>query len=625
MIPPQPADDLESADDTAGSDHCTLLDEYWDALRGESRPDLRQRLIDRDPTGDSIARDLDFLNLLHRFRSVLLAGNDASQNSTTRLSEPFATNARSRPSGSEAGASSGMKGQATVDDPRQIGKYRVLEKLGSGGQAQVYRVVHPNLAMEYALKLYRRPTAMEDHAGRDEMLREGRLLVHCEHPNLVRVIDLDVHEGRWFVVMEYVPGLTLARCVAKCPPTPRLAARYVIELAQAVAYLHTRGITHQDIKPQNVLIDDRGRPRLIDFGLARLMHGGRDGADDWIGGTVGYMSPEQAKGRVDLIGHRTDVFGLGGLLYHMLTGRRLYLGSTPDSTLRFARKAAYVPVRQLNPRVPRSLERICHKALAADPERRYPTTLELERILRRSLERRRSAAAGLAVSSLVASVLFVLRPSVPSSAPRDGPSSPPVAPKIDFNVEGFRDEPLESLGTIGLSPETIHVDDSVRVSARLDTPMYCYVIALNSNGDVQWCYPPLGSKPPSRSESISFPPEATDYFALTDGPGLQGFVLLAMTEPLTSFEKWEGIDGLRRRWEPASGKGVWSYDGHWPERVDSVPRGEHRNYADPPPGFQEVCKYLTKLSGIVAIRVIAFPVKPKNQTEEDGCLSRSME
>ena len=88
---------------------------------------------------------------------------------------------------------------------------------------------------------------------------------HCEHPNLVRVIDVDVHDGRWFVVMEYVSGLNLAQFVKQRRPKPRQAARLVIELAQAVAYLHTRGITHQDIKPQNVLVDDLGRPRLIDF------------------------------------------------------------------------------------------------------------------------------------------------------------------------------------------------------------------------------------------------------------------------------------------------------------------------------------------------------------------------
>ena len=196
-----------------------------------------------------------------------------------------------------------------------------------------------------------------------------------EHPNLIRVVDLDVHQGRlWFVVMEYVSRLTFAQFVAQCRPEPRRAARLVLELAKAVAYLHARGITHQDIKPQNVLVDDGDRPRLIDFGLARLKHAWRDGGDDGIGGArAGYMTPEQANGCTDLIGPRTDVFGLGSLLYHLLTGRPLYVGSSRAAAIRLAREAAYIPVRQLNRRVREfALARICHKASGGGPGTAIP-------------------------------------------------------------------------------------------------------------------------------------------------------------------------------------------------------------------------------------------------------------
>ncbi len=352
MISPRPFDDRESADDTPRPDRCTLLDNYWGALRGES--DL-QSPFDWDQLSDSIAGDREVLNLLHRVRNGSLMGDEASQLVTAWKSESFAMLARSGPKGAGAGhAATALEGQATVDEPPRIGKYQVLELLGSGGQAQVFRVVHPSLAKEYVLKLARRPMAIEDQANRDALLREGRLLARCEHPNLIRVVDLDVHQGRWFVVMEYVSRLTLAQFVRQYRPEPHRAARLVLELAQAVAYLHARGITHQDIKPQNVLVDDGDRPRLIDFGLARLNHAWRDGADDGIGGTTAYMSPEQANGCADLIGPRTDVFGLGSLLYHLLTGRPLYVGSSRASAIRFAREAAYIPVRQLNLRVPRS-------------------------------------------------------------------------------------------------------------------------------------------------------------------------------------------------------------------------------------------------------------------------------
>ena len=172
-----------------------------------------------------------------------------------------------------------------AEPPTRIGKYLTVERLGEGGQAQVFRVLHPELAKDFVLKLSRRPikAKIESQAGSDRLRREGRVLAGCDHPNLVRVVDLDVHEGRLFVVMEHVPGLTLDRFVHQYRPGPRQAARLVAELARAVAYLHHRGIVHQDIKPQNVLVDDRGRPRLIDFGLARLQHPWSEDTTPWTG------------------------------------------------------------------------------------------------------------------------------------------------------------------------------------------------------------------------------------------------------------------------------------------------------------------------------------------------------
>ena len=227
-------------------------------------------------------------------------------------------------------------------DPVRIGKYLVVELLDGGGQARVFRVMHPELARELVVKLGRRPIAASREAGtrgeagpmRVALLHEGRLLARCDHPNLVRVVDLGVHEGRPYVVMDYVPGLTLQQFAQRRRPGPREAARLIAELAGVVAYLHAQGIVHQDIKPRNVLIDERGRPRLIDFGLARWEHAWSGDGDDWSGGTANYMSPEQAMGQSDRIGPWTDVFGLGGLLYHLLTLGPLYRGASETSVVR---------------------------------------------------------------------------------------------------------------------------------------------------------------------------------------------------------------------------------------------------------------------------------------------------
>jgi serine/threonine protein kinase len=603
MIRLKSPDDSESSGDLSGPDRSPLLDEYWDALHRELGSDSRQQLIDRVPTGDSIVGDLEFLDLLNQLRSESLAEVDASRSSTIVLSERFATKAGSRPSDGGCSAS-GIEGQPSVELPRQIGKYQVFERLGSGGQAQVFRVFDTELHRDLVLKLENRPA---DESGRSHIVVDGCRLAELDHPNIVRVHHLDVHEGRPYLIMEYIRGRSLAQYAREETVTPRRAAALVAELAGAVGYAHSLGIVHQDIKPQNVLIDERGRPRLIDFGLSRLKNAWRDGSDDDVGGTRAYMSPEQALGYADRIDHRTDVFGLGSVLYHLLTGHPLYWGFTPDSALRFARKTENVPVRMLNPGVPRPLARICHKALAAEPEDRYQKAVELERALKRSLKRRWISAAGLIVLSLMTAVLFAQR------------RSPPVAPKIvSFDVYAFRGDPVDPLGRIGVYPAAIHAnDDAVRVKARFDAPAYCYLIALDTDGEVELCYPSTPSEFPERTEFILFPPDRTDgsnqidYFTLSEGPGVQGFALVAAARPLPSFDHWEGLNGLEQRWKPDSTEVAWSYEGDAIEPLDSGNRGDVRERAGHPPNFLSVCKYLKDRPDVQAIRAVAFPVKPK--------------
>ena len=177
----------------------------------------------------------------------------------------------------------GIDDRHPVEPSRQIGRYLVLELLGEGGQGQVYRVIHPELRKEFVLKLARRGIAA-DPASRERLLREARLLAECAHPNLVKVVDLDFHDGRPFVVMEHVHGLNLEQYAEQRRPGPRAIARLVAELARGGDYIHARGIIHQDIKPKNVLIDEENRPRLIDFGLARLQHAWSEDATGSTGG-----------------------------------------------------------------------------------------------------------------------------------------------------------------------------------------------------------------------------------------------------------------------------------------------------------------------------------------------------
>ncbi len=396
--------------------HYALLDRYWDDLQCRSEGDSWPRSIDRDLASTTV-EDLDVLGALHRFRQAVRADGDRPPTPTAWTPDPE-DRAGDDCSG-PAAVMSDRDGSPPVDGPPdRIGKYPVVEWLGSGGQAEVFRVRHPRLGHELALKLGRRPIAAgtdggADAEGHDRISAEGRLLARCDHPNLVRIVDLDVHDGRPFVVMQYVPGSTLEQFAGASRPSPRRCARLVAELARAVAYLQDRGIVHQDIKPGNVLVDTEGRPRLIDFGLARSTDARSVESPARPGGTAAYMSPEQAMGRVDRIGPHTDVFGLGGLLYYLLTGRPLYQGASRVSLYRQAIKAEYLPAHRVDSRVPRALERICNRALAADARRRYHNAAELERALRRFLARRWIAAALIVMSVAAVALAAAPRPTAP--------------------------------------------------------------------------------------------------------------------------------------------------------------------------------------------------------------------
>ena len=372
------------------------------------------------------------------------------------------------------------------------------------------------------------------------------------------VDDLDFHNDRPFLVMEYIHGRNLEDYARDEPVTPRRAAELVAKLAGALAMVHRRGIIHRDIKPRNILIDEAGQPRLIDFGLARLRHAWSEdpSATTW-GGTLAYMAPEQARLEHDRIGPRSDVFGLGG--------GALLPPDRPGASTRVPGRIWAAPGRRarrsglsapVNPRVPRRLERICLKAMAQDPERRYRTAGELGRAMRRFRRRPWMVAVGAAILGLAA-LAFFIAPAAPSMAPR----------VVSLEVRHFRGEPPTALGTIGKTPGPILFDDDVRVFAQLNTPAYCYLIALNPDGSVQLCHPDTETGPPPRSDQIVYPIDSK-YFPLTDGTGFQGFVVLASRQPLPSFARWKGRPGCTgkpsRPMEPACGASTAAASSPWP-------------------------------------------------------------
>tara|TARA_R110002072_G_scaffold303129_1_gene494985 strand:+ start:6997 stop:8703 length:1707 start_codon:yes stop_codon:yes gene_type:complete len=315
---------------------------------------------------------------------------------------------------------------ARSDGGRHIGKYQVIEKLSEGGQAEVFRVVHPTLRKELALKLCKTPVPISNQ-DRHEVVAEGRLLAELDHPGLSRIYDVDFDENRPYLVMEYIRGRNLREIMRNQEFTPDAAVNLVIQVARSVDVAHQAGITHRDLKPENIVIDDSGKPRVIDFGLAILRHGwaGECIVDSTLSGTVRYMAPEQARCEVSQITARSDVFALGAILFELLTLQPLNSGDGVNGMLRLAREGTFDPSALDRAKISSELRSVCEQATAATASRRHADAGQLADALTKvtspkKLPPRLMTASGLVViAGLLAGFLLNHRdrPSIKEPAP----------------------------------------------------------------------------------------------------------------------------------------------------------------------------------------------------------------
>ena len=216
--------------------------------------------------------------------------------------------------------------------------------------------------------------------------RETEAVASVCHTNIVQIFEVGYHEGRPYFTMELVEGGSLARKLTATPSPVQWAAELVASLADAVAVAHNAGFVHRDLKPANILLTADGIPKISDFGLARRLEG--DEALTWTGtavGTPSYMAPEQARGTPGRIGPAADVYGVGAILYELLTGRPPFRGGTALETFRQVLGEEPVPPSRLDPQVPPDLENVCLKCLEKDPHRRYPGAAALAEDLQRFL------------------------------------------------------------------------------------------------------------------------------------------------------------------------------------------------------------------------------------------------
>jgi serine/threonine-protein kinase len=264
------------------------------------------------------------------------------------------------------------------DLPAAFGDYELLEELGRGGMGVVYRAVPGNSGDEVALKMM----LQDRHVSPGNLARfraEARAVQGLEHPNIIRITDIGDCDGRAYFCMELIEGETLADRLARGPMPPRQTARILLHVARAIAFAHENGVLHRDIKPSNILLrDEDNKPFVCDFGLAREIDAveslTRTGA---ILGTPAYMAPEQAAGRRGEVGPVSDVYSLGALLYHMLTGRPPFQAASPvDTVLLLLEQEPMLP-RVLNREVDRQLEMIAMRCLQKPQDLRYQSATEL--------------------------------------------------------------------------------------------------------------------------------------------------------------------------------------------------------------------------------------------------------
>jgi WD40 repeat protein/tRNA A-37 threonylcarbamoyl transferase component Bud32 len=287
-----------------------------------------------------------------------------------------------------ATSSASRIGEDAVQEDREfptiLGHYELLEEIGRGATAVVYKARDLRLKRHVALKVVNQ--AAWDKAARQRFLAEVEAAAGLRHPHIVQIYEIGESAESWFVAMEYLEGGSLADRPDKVW-SPREAAKMVATLARAVQYAHEHQILHRDLKPANVLLDADGSPKIADFGLAkRLDQKSLMSTEEELIGTPAYMAPEQTSSEMGRIGPATDVYALGAILYELLTGRPPFQGRNVIETLLQVRHQEPVPPNRLQPSVHRDLVTICLKCLEKDPSRRYPSAGALADDLHRFLE-----------------------------------------------------------------------------------------------------------------------------------------------------------------------------------------------------------------------------------------------
>jgi serine/threonine protein kinase len=546
----------------------------------------------------------------------------------------------------------------------RLGPYRVLEVLGSGGMGVVFRAEHLRLGRAVALKALR-PALAASASACERFRREARAAAGISHDHVITVYEEGEDRGLPFLAMPLLAGETLE---VRLQREGRLGVAEVLrigrEIAAGLAAAHAHQLIHRDVKPANVWLEAPGEPgpsttggrvKLLDFGLVRALDGdARLTQSGLVAGTPHYVAPEQAGG--EPLDGRADLYGLGVVLYRMLTGRTPYAGNSMLSYLESLASGPPPPPAAVEPAVPEALSNLVLRLLARSPADRPASAAALvaelaalQHILEIPSEtpgtpvssvpsrvetvaqesppgqpgkRRWAIVAGVAAAVLLGLAALVpylptghrppldTRPETPAAA--TAPAARVQVVRID--AEHFTGDTGERCGLLGVDSFVTHRDDSVKVASRLSRPAAAYLISFSPDGGEELLYPEEDAPPPEedRPRYPWRPEDRAKVYALDDGEGLQVFAVVVLRRPMP-YREWKARRGPGPWTTQAAPRDVvWWDDGMAIERQTADDRRKGRDV----PGASQVAAltdWLKKAPEVETAAALGFAVVGKNR------------